>query len=301
MDATTSTLRRLYTTSISIGAPVGEVFDYLKDPTRSWAGMGLTLHDVKPAPEGLGTTFGWEDKMFGFHVSGINEITEFVPNERLVVTASKGFVWRFDLEPEGSGTKLTLGLDEIPSNWAREAFDAVATRLSERELDDWLGDLKATLESGVPQHREVERHLVLSLAVTINAPVGTVYTFLADPQVVLGSCPGTRVTDVVINPEVVGTTSRWHSRILGVPAAAAMRYVAAVPSQGVTLKSSSGFVQRWELQPAEGGTRLTLWLENELSGPVGAVLRSTMLRLGDTSMDLWLERLAALIEERAAS
>ena len=80
-----------------------------------------------------------------------------------------------------------------------------------------------------------------------------------------------------------------------------MEYTAAVPMEGVTITSSSGFVQNWKLQPVEEGTRLTLSLENELSGPIGGVLRATMLRLGDRYWDEWLDALAAAVEERGAS
>lgn len=301
MDSKTITSRRLYTASIDIDAPAAQVFDYLKEPTKSWAGMGVRVHDVTPTPVGVGTSFAWEDKMFGFHVSGTNEITEFVPNELLVVTASKGFIWRFELQSHDQATTLTIGVDDLPSNWPRETFDAVATKLSGGGLDAWLADTKATVESGVARHRQVDRHLVLTLSVTIHAPVEAVYPFLTDPHAALGSCPGTRVTDVVTAPEVVGTTLRWHSRILGVPASVAMEYIATVPSDSVVIRSDSGFVQTWTLQPVEDGTRLTLALENEFSGPIGGLLRSTMLRQGDTSTDAWLESFAALVEERATA
>ena len=301
MNVTTSSSRRLYTKSIEIAAPVERVFNHLKDPTRSWTTMGTQVHDVKPTPEGLGTTFEWEDRMFGFRVTGTNEFTEFVPNQRLAVTASKGFIFGFDLEAVGDNTRLTLGVDDVPSNRLAGAFDAVATKLTEHDMDDWLADTKAELETGVARHRQVDRHLALSLSVTIKTPVAKVYPFLTDPQVLLGSAPGTKVTEVELRPDATGTTLRWHSRIVGFPASVAMEYTAAVPMEGVTITSSSGFVQNWKLQPVEEGTRLTLSLENELSGPIGGVLRATMLRLGDRYWDEWLDALAAAVEERAAS
>ena len=103
---------RLYTRSVTVDASVERVFDYIKDPGKSWVAMGTKIHDIKGTPLGVGSTFEWEDKMFGFRVSGTNEITEFLPNERIVITASKGFIWNFDVEPVGDGTKLTLGMDE---------------------------------------------------------------------------------------------------------------------------------------------------------------------------------------------
>lgn len=293
--------RRLYTESITIDAPVERVFDYIKDPAKSWVSMGTRIHNVKATPEGVGTTFEWEDKMFGFHVSGTNEIAEFVPNRRLVITSSKGFLFSFDLAPAGEGTTLTVGIDDDPSNAVIGAFDAVATKLTEHDMDDWLTDVKAEVETGIPRHREVERHLTATRAVTVKAPVEKAYAFLTDPANTLGSYGGTSVTDVSLNPGVVGTTFRWSARIVGIPASVDMEYIAAVPGESVTLKSSSGFVQTWTVKPVEDGTRLTLSLENELSGPAGAVLRTTMLRLEDRQADEWLEKIAGAIEVQAGA
>lgn len=292
--------RRLYTRSVTIDAPIEEVFDYIKDPAKAWVSMGTKIHNVKPTPDGVGTTFEWEDRMFGFHVSGTNEISEFVPNERLVISSSKGFTFVFDIEPAGDATKLTIGLDDAPSNWAEGVFDAVATKLTEHDMDVWLGDVKAEVETGVPRHREVERHLAVTRAVTIKAPVEAVYASLTDPHTTVGSCSGTSVSDLTKTPDVVGTTFRWHARILGIPASVGMECIAAVPSECVSFKSTSGFVQTWSVAPVEGGTKLTLSLENELSGPLGAILRFTMLRLEDRADDEWLEKIATRLEEGAA-
>lgn len=291
--------RRLYTRSVTIDATVEQVFDYLKDPATSWVSMGTKIHDVQRTPDGVGTTFEWEDRMFGFHVSGRNEFAEFVPNRKLVITSSKGFVFTFDVEPADTGTKLTVGVDAVPSNWAASTFDAVAMKLTEHDMDVWLDDVKAEVETGSPRHREVERHLVVTRALTVKAPVEEVYAFLTDPANTLGAYAGTTVTDVTPSPGVVGTTFRWTARILGIPATVRVEYSAAAPNESVTLKSSSGFAQTWTVKPVDGGTKLTLALENQLSGPLGAVLRSTMLRLDDRQADEWLEQIAVAVETQA--
>jgi len=87
------------TKSVTVDSPVEDVFEYLKDPARSWVDFTTKVHDIKRTPDGVGTTFRWESKVFGFHVTGTNEYTEIIPGERLVVTASKGFVFSFDLRP----------------------------------------------------------------------------------------------------------------------------------------------------------------------------------------------------------
>jgi len=134
------------TKSIAINAPVEDVFDHLKDPAKSWVDFTTKVRDIKPTPDGVGTTFVWESKVFGFHVTGTNEYTEVVPNRRLVVSASKGFVFAFALEPEGAGTLLTLAEEDVPSNWAEAAFDAVAMKLTEHDLDTWLTSVKTAVE-----------------------------------------------------------------------------------------------------------------------------------------------------------
>ena len=132
--------------STTVNAPAEEVFDYLKDPARSWVDFTTKVHDIKQTPDGVGTTFRWESKVFGFHVTGINEFTEVVPNQRLVVTGSKGFIFSFNLEREGAATKLTITEEDIPANWVRAAFDAVAMKLTEHDIDTWLATVKTTVE-----------------------------------------------------------------------------------------------------------------------------------------------------------
>jgi uncharacterized protein YndB with AHSA1/START domain len=139
------TMTRL-TKSIVVDSPVEDVFEYLKDPARSWVDFTTKVHDIKRTPDGVGTTFRWESKVFGFHVTGTNEYTEIIPGERLVVTASKGFVFSFDLRSEGSGTKLTITEEDRPSNWVAAAFDAVAMKLTEHDIDTWLATVKANVE-----------------------------------------------------------------------------------------------------------------------------------------------------------
>jgi len=140
---TTTTL----TKSIMIEAPVEAVFDHLKDPAKSWLGMGANVRDVRPTPDGVGTTFVADGTFFGIPVTANVEFTEVVSNERLVATSSKGFVFRFTVEPAGTGTKLTLTEQDVPANLAAAAFDAVAMRLTERDIDASLATIKTDIEA----------------------------------------------------------------------------------------------------------------------------------------------------------
>ncbi|MGB2767419.1 MAG: L-2-amino-thiazoline-4-carboxylic acid hydrolase [Propionicimonas sp.] len=139
------------TKSIVIDAPVGDVFDFLKDPAMLQGAMPHTeVREVKRTPGGVGTTAEWEGRFLGLHVTGNTEYTELVPNERLVLTSSKGFVFSFALEPADDGTKLTLVVEDVPSNWIESSFDAVAMKLTEPDLDGWLTGIKAAVEGQPP-------------------------------------------------------------------------------------------------------------------------------------------------------
>lgn len=145
------TMTRL-TKSIMIDAPVGDVFDFMKDPAKLQGAMPHTeVRDVKQTPGGVGTTAEWEGRFLGVHVTGNIEYTEIVPNERLVLTSSKGFVFSFGVEPAGGRTRLTLAEEDVPSNWVESAFDAAAMKLTENHLASWLAGIKAGAEGRLPK------------------------------------------------------------------------------------------------------------------------------------------------------
>jgi SAM-dependent methyltransferase len=134
--------------TITIEAPAKAVFDVMKDPAALMGrgALGADVHDVTLTPDGLGTTFSWDTRVFGIHVAGTNEYTEVVPEQRLVMTASKGFVFVFSLEPDGDRTRLTLAEQDVAKNPAAAALDAVAMRVTAHDLDTWLTGLKAAVE-----------------------------------------------------------------------------------------------------------------------------------------------------------
>ncbi|MGB7961383.1 MAG: L-2-amino-thiazoline-4-carboxylic acid hydrolase [Propionicimonas sp.] len=140
------------TKSIMIDAPLENVFDFMKDPATLQGAMPHTeVRDVKQTPGGVGTTAEWEGTFLGIHVTGNIEYTEFVPNERLVVSSSKGFVFSFGVEPDGERTRLTLAEEDVPSNWVASAFGAAAMKLTENDLDRWLAGIKVGAEGRPPK------------------------------------------------------------------------------------------------------------------------------------------------------
>ena len=150
--------------TVTINAPVEQVFSYLRDPNNLLHALGggnadFEFSDVKVTPEGVGTTGRVEVHLPGLKHLGPTgkvsiEITEVVPNRRIVVKSSmsKGRMFKFDgtwtwtFEPGNGGTKLIVAYTE----WANRivyAFDRLAEKLQNRQMNAYFADLKTTLES----------------------------------------------------------------------------------------------------------------------------------------------------------
>lgn len=106
--------------SASIAAPPSDVFPLVNSLRRAaewspWFGRDPEMEVAFSGPdEGVGATMAWslDDPAVG---SGRQEIVESVPGERVVSALDFGGMgtaraW-FDLVPEGSGTRVTWGLD----------------------------------------------------------------------------------------------------------------------------------------------------------------------------------------------
>ena len=97
--------------SIYIEAPVETVFDFVKDPAHhNNLEFGTQVDDVKVTEEGVGTYSSWHGKIAGLPVRGFDVLTDVVPPRHITDKSSTpgAGTWDYDLEPEGSGTKLTL-------------------------------------------------------------------------------------------------------------------------------------------------------------------------------------------------
>ncbi len=141
--------------SIHIEAPVetvfDSVFDYVKDPAKMQDMMRVDVQvdDVKVTKEGAGTYYSWRWKIAGVPLqSGFDVLTDVVPGKHITDRSSNSMVgtWDFDVEAEGSGTKLTMehhpqGFWRIPP--LRGMTDVVRGRLS----DSFMLRLKDTIET----------------------------------------------------------------------------------------------------------------------------------------------------------
>lgn len=121
------------TRSVTISAPVEKVFADVLQVGAFWAGAhDVALREVKPTPEGVGTTARLYSFAGPLHVEGTLEIVGLVPNERIVVKVHFGPespLWTYTFEPTDGGTLLT-GQGEWHMN-----VPGVGKRLATMEAD----------------------------------------------------------------------------------------------------------------------------------------------------------------------
>lgn len=138
------------TKSISVHAPVDQVYAYLDDPSHMpefWPSL-VEVHDVKPLPNG-GHSNLWTYKMAGVRLEGTREDVEHVPNERIVSKTEGGVdsTQTWALEPEGDDTKLTFTVDyAVPVPVLGKLAEAAIIKLNDHEGDAILENVKTIVE-----------------------------------------------------------------------------------------------------------------------------------------------------------
>ena len=144
--------------SVSIAAPPAKVFPYVNSLQKftewsPWAAMDPKMKVThEGAAEGVGAKMTWvsENGQVG---TGVQEITESVPDERVVSQVAFGGMAPagayFDLEPEGEGTLVTwtiemdMGMNPI-GRWMGLTMDGMVGK----DFDKGLASLKALAEKG---------------------------------------------------------------------------------------------------------------------------------------------------------
>lgn len=139
-----ATIRR----SISIHAPVGQVFDYVADPTHLptiWPSL-VAVRNVEPHAEG--NSFDWEYKMLGMRIRGHSDPVELVRNERQVTRSVRGIpnTFRWLYATRDGDTEVTLEVDYKVPVLGRIA-EGVVGRANEREAATLLANLKRVMEA----------------------------------------------------------------------------------------------------------------------------------------------------------
>lgn len=97
-----------------IQAPAQEIFDLLADPAMHpiLDGSGTVKGSRGGNPErlSLGARFGMDMRIGGpYRVT--NEVTEFEEGNRIAWRHMARYTWRYELEPQNGGTKVTESFD----------------------------------------------------------------------------------------------------------------------------------------------------------------------------------------------
>jgi len=135
--------------SITINAPVEQVFAYIEDPMNNldWLPSLIEVKDVTGS--GVGQHYRWAYKMAGLRFKGENTVTEHIPNERKVEQSKGGIVstWTYSFEPHDGGTKMELVIEyTIPVPVLGKLAEKLVLRRNEREADLAMGNIKDKME-----------------------------------------------------------------------------------------------------------------------------------------------------------
>ncbi len=139
--------------TITIDAPVEEVFAYVANPRNEpeWQINLMSIHDV--AGEGVGQHYRWDFKMAGVLLHGESNVTEFVPNRRYQNQSRGGAVstWTSTFQPQGTGTRWTLTVDyTVPIPVVGKIAEAVLVKQNDQGLGLSMQSVTDTLEQTRP-------------------------------------------------------------------------------------------------------------------------------------------------------
>ena len=135
--------------SITINAPVEEVFAYVDDPMSQLEYLPSMVEVKDVTGQGVGAHYRWTFKMAGLRFEGETTMTEYTPNERMVVQSKGGIVstWNWTFTPEDGGTKINLTVEyTVPIPVLGKLGEALVLKQNEREADQAMANIKAKLE-----------------------------------------------------------------------------------------------------------------------------------------------------------
>ena len=133
--------------SVTIAAPVDEVFAYVSDPRHLpevWPNL-VSVTNVESHPDG-GSGFDWVYRMAGIKLRGHSEDVEFSRNQRVVSQSKSGMpnTFRWTYAGQDGKTELTLEVDyEPPASVFGRLLRPVLDRVNERDATALLANLKA--------------------------------------------------------------------------------------------------------------------------------------------------------------
>jgi uncharacterized membrane protein len=137
--------------SIVIDRPIGEVWEYVNDPSNdvTWQSTLLESEQLTDGPVGVGMRVREVRQFLGVRIETAWEVKEYEPTSRSSIESVSGpvpFKGSYVLESVNGGTKLTV-VGELDAHGLFKLAEPVFARMTARELESNLGHLKDLLES----------------------------------------------------------------------------------------------------------------------------------------------------------
>ena len=135
--------------TITLNVPVEKVFSYISDPNNELDTLP-SITDIRDITgEGVGQKWGWSYKMVGISLKGESEVTEHIPNQRLVHKSKGGIesTWTYIFNPVNGGTRMNLVVEftiHIPV--LGKVGERMVLNRTEREADLAMTNIKERLE-----------------------------------------------------------------------------------------------------------------------------------------------------------
>jgi uncharacterized membrane protein len=140
--------------SISIPAPVEEVFDYVADRSHLatiWPSL-IAIKDVKRLPSG-GYAFQYVYKMAGWRLEGTGSDSEYVAKERIITKLTGGvegtITFRFEAVSPKQTKVILAVVYAMPKEAAPPVGEPLVAQMNEHEAELVLRNLKTRFEVAV--------------------------------------------------------------------------------------------------------------------------------------------------------
>lgn len=139
--------------SAIIAAPPNKVYDFLSEASRATSFVpGLSkINNVKPATAQAGQTWNYEFDWFGVVVKGESKCTRSQRpsvHEFQTITGNTS-TWTYEIQPDGSNSKLTLSVQyNVPdSAVGRFTSRALFEKMNQDRAHEIVKNIKTMLES----------------------------------------------------------------------------------------------------------------------------------------------------------
>lgn len=138
------------TKSVHVERPQQEVFEFLADPANdpSWRDSAISAEWMTEGPVAIGSRLKSVDKFMGREIESTSEVTAYdPPNEygQKSIGGPISFEFKMRLEPDGSGTKVTMAATAEVGGFFKLAEGLVRKQFEKQIASDFEG-LKRALE-----------------------------------------------------------------------------------------------------------------------------------------------------------